>query len=915
MNMHASRSITRVARHLSAYLFAVLATAYALLWIVHIRYARPGPGFTDYEYSQATRSMTVGAVIPGSPADQAGLRPGNQIVGIDGKALDDLRPFYDSVIIGGNAFLDLAIKDPASAAGIRQLHVVLHGRRPAPRPANRLERWLTVPLNYYPLGFLVVGVAVLLFRPDDPNAWLLALLFGGFVGAGPLFEAAVPIHLRGFAVGYKMIVGSAAGAFFYYFFAVFPAPSHIDRNFPWLKHILLAVVMIGTVPIALWSLIAGGSVPLYFNTHWLAGTTLTWALVGQTGLPVPGSHRWPSPQFAFFSYFFGTSALGLASLVSNSFLASDAQTRRKARVMLWGTVIGVGAVVLIFGAATVRGAAVVPMVAWEISVVLLSTVWPLSFAYAVVKHRVLEIPVLLRRSARYVLVQRGFTISLLVLWLAAIRLFTYVVSTLLGTFSHEIHNQLPRSDWNTVLVLGLIFGLVLVWISAPSVKRTTTRIDRAFFRSAYDARVTLQELAEKTRLVTNRRELGRLLEIQIEGALHPQSLAVYLEADDGSFVAQPVLLSDERDSIAPRLPRPTFPFRFGAMFVPRELGTIPATLPLLREISRRGKAWDVPQAHHAAGDLGPLAPECVVPLLGRNSSLLGLLVLGPRLSEEPYSTEDKSLLDFVASQAGITLENIDLAEKMAERMEAERRAARDMEIAKQVQARLFPQKSPALQTLEYAGRCIQAREVGGDYYDFLSLGPGRMGIVLADIVGKGIPGALLMANLQADVRSQSLIAAQNLVRFLKSVNQSFYDSTSEGTFATLFFGDYQDSTRHLRFANCGHNPPFLVRVGGAVERFGATATVLGLFEDWSSSICEVEIGSGDVLVLYTDGITEAENTVGDQFGDKRLLDTISANLHLPPAALLDSIVAATLAFSGGERKMKDDFTLVVARGR
>jgi len=231
-----------------------------------------------------------------------------------------------------------------------------------------------------------------------------------------------------------------------------------------------------------------------------------------------------------------------------------------------------------------------------------------------------------------------------------------------------------------------------------------------------------------------------------------------------------------------------------------------------------------------------------------------------------------------------------------------------------VQARLFPQKFPSLQTLAYAGRCIQAREVGGDYYDFLSLGPARLGIVLADIVGKGIPGALLMANLQADVRSQSLIAAQNLAQFLKSVNQSFHDSTSEATYATLFFGDYQDSTRRLRFANCGHNPPFLVRVGGAVERLGATATVLGLFEDWSSSICEVEIGRDDVLVLYTDGITEAENAAGDQFGDERLLDTICANLQLPPSALLDSIVAATLAFSGGERRMKDDFTLVVARG-
>src|SRR6516165_6738011 len=277
MSMHASRSITQVTRHFSAYLFAALATAYALLWIVHIRYGRPGPGFTDYEYSPATRSMTVGAVILGSPAEQAGLRPGDQIVAMDGKVLADLRPFYDSVIIGGNAFLDLAIKDPASASGIRQLRIVLHGRTPAPRPANRLEQWLTVPLNYYPLGFLVVGVAVLLLRPDDPNAWLLALLFGGFVGAGPLFEAAVPLHLRGFAVAYKMIVALAAGAFFYYFFAVFPAASYIDRKIPWLKHILLGLVMIGTVPIALWSLIVGGSVPLYLNTRWPAGTTLTWA--------------------------------------------------------------------------------------------------------------------------------------------------------------------------------------------------------------------------------------------------------------------------------------------------------------------------------------------------------------------------------------------------------------------------------------------------------------------------------------------------------------------------------------------------------------------------------------------------------------------------------------------------------------
>jgi serine phosphatase RsbU (regulator of sigma subunit) len=334
---------------------------------------------------------------------------------------------------------------------------------------------------------------------------------------------------------------------------------------------------------------------------------------------------------------------------------------------------------------------------------------------------------------------------------------------------------------------------------------------------------------------------------------------------------------------------------------------------VLADLARRGRAWDIPAAVSDAEYFGPLAPECLVPILGRNSRLIGLLVLGQRLSEEPYSGEDKHLLDSVAAQAGITLENIDLAQKMAERMEAERRIARDMEIAKQVQARLFPQKLPRLETLEYAGRCVQARDVGGDYYDFLTLGAGRMGIVLADIVGKGIPGALLMANLQADVRSQCAVASQDLPQFLKSVNQAFYESTDEGGYATLFFGDYQDSTRLLRFANCGHNPPFLVRSNGTVERLAATAMVLGLFEEWSCGVCEVQVGAGDILVIYTNGITEADNSTCEEFGEDRLLQTIRASMTLAVPQMIDAILAAAMDFSEGE--MRDDLTLVVARGR
>lgn len=224
---------------------------------------------------------------------------------------------------------------------------------------------------------------------------------------------------------------------------------------------------------------------------------------------------------------------------------------------------------------------------------------------------------------------------------------------------------------------------------------------------------------------------------------------------------------------------------------------------------------------------GPNSPECLVPILSGDGRLEGLVSLGTRLSEEPYSREDKRLLASVAGQAGMALENIRLAEEMANRIEAERRTAQELEFAKQVQARLFPQYLPPLKTLEYAGHCIQAREVGGDYYDFLDLGPGRAGLVLADISGKGISGALLMANLQANLRSQYAVALDDLPRLFGSVNHLLYANTADNRYATLFFGDYDDSTRCLRYANCGHNPPFVLRSDGRLDRLAATAPPAG----------------------------------------------------------------------------------------
>ncbi len=249
---------------------------------------------------------------------------------------------------------------------------------------------------------------------------------------------------------------------------------------------------------------------------------------------------------------------------------------------------------------------------------------------------------------------------------------------------------------------------------------------------------------------------------------------------------------------------------------------------------------------------------------------------------------------------------------LAAKQEAERRAAQELEIAKQVQARLFPQELPRLKTLEYAGTCIQARQVGGDYYDFLSLGQDRLGLVIGDIAGKGIAAALLMANLQANLRSQCAIALDPR-RFLHSVNQLFYENTVESAYATLFFGEYDDRAGRLRYANCGHLPALLLRRDGTLERLDSTCPVLGLFSAWDCAIDERRLLPGDTLVLYTDGVTEAFNAAEEEFGDHRLVETLRRHQDQPPPALVQSIADAVSQFS--PREQYDDITLIVAKCR
>jgi serine phosphatase RsbU (regulator of sigma subunit)/catechol 2,3-dioxygenase-like lactoylglutathione lyase family enzyme len=266
-----------------------------------------------------------------------------------------------------------------------------------------------------------------------------------------------------------------------------------------------------------------------------------------------------------------------------------------------------------------------------------------------------------------------------------------------------------------------------------------------------------------------------------------------------------------------------------------------------------------------------------------------------------------SLIEF--DEATRTLE----AERRAQaaRLERERQAAHDLAIAKQVQTRLFPQRQPLIRTLVYAGICHPARIVGGDYYDFLDLGSRRLGLVVADIAGKGIGAALLMANLQAALRSQCATAWEQPERFLRSVNQLLYENTAEGDYATLFFAEYDDDTRKLRYSNCGHPPALLLRGDDGLERLGATCTVVGLFEKWDCTMEERELAPGDAVLLYTDGVTEALNGEGEEFGEEGLLEAARQHRELSLPEMLETVTDQARRFSPYEQA--DDITVIIAK--
>jgi phosphoserine phosphatase RsbU/P len=259
-----------------------------------------------------------------------------------------------------------------------------------------------------------------------------------------------------------------------------------------------------------------------------------------------------------------------------------------------------------------------------------------------------------------------------------------------------------------------------------------------------------------------------------------------------------------------------------------------------------------------------------------------------------------------------------------ERVQKER-LERELEIAKEVQEQLFPRSAPHVGRLELTGVCLPARVVSGDYYDFLTLGPDKLGLALGDICGKGISAALLMANLQATLRSNVMNFSRHgapdgagrnhtdISSIVQVLNHQIYNYTSANKYASFFYAVYDDAGPSLTFCNAGHNPPLFFH-GDSVRRLTTGGTVIGIFPDAQFEQETIELSSGDLVFAYTDGILESINEYGEEFGEERMIAILQANRGRPVEELQRLLVQEVLAWAFEEER-DDDMTLILAKIR
>jgi sigma-B regulation protein RsbU (phosphoserine phosphatase) len=797
---------------------------------------------------------------------------------------------------GGGAMIVLRKTGDAE----REVRLPLPARqRPGPISlATRVAVSILLPL-------LAVATALLIgfLRPDDGHAFLAGLLFLCFSALFGVYAWTLPPGVREVTIVVHSGLSSLFAYTFMRFFLVFPSPSPIDRRWPWLKHLLLVPVVC----------LAGLAIAIEL----LAGVSLAAAS------RLASVFRINAVLIAYAVLFFGMLLVGLGTGVWRAFAAPTQDDRRRMGIIIAGAAVGLLPLIVIVAYLSITRATT--MAVWITPIlVFMLPIFPLSFIYVVVRHRVLGVSVAVRRGLQYALVSRGFLLAEgLAVFLA---LYLGVGPLIVRAFPEAGAGGVATT--NAVAAAGAVLGLGRVN------RHLKTALDRRFFREPYNAQQVLANLGEALDdAAADANRIAAVLAGSVATSLHAEYAEVYLAghlaarggAAAGAAVGAPpsgmvcaarVVLDAGSGTANGASAFPGAEDADPAALLERWFHGADAAIvaELDSSMDLRRIARDLTSGHRPAQRREELARAgleraSVAAALMARGSRLGWLVLGDRLSEEAYSAEDRELVRAAAQQAAVALDYTRLIGRVAD----QEAMKRELDIARDVQAGLLPQKRPAIAGLDYDGTCRMAREVGGDYFDFLDLGSGRLGIALGDISGKGVSAALLMASLQALLRSRARQSADEPAGLVTQINESLVESTDSSKFATFFYGVYDSPARTLTYVNAGHNPPFLLRAGTTVvSRLRPTGMALGFDQRAVYGAATEALAPGDLLLAYTDGLTEAINEAGEEFGDARAAGLLVGNRHLG-ASDMQRLIDAELEAFCGRAPQHDDVTIVVAR--
>ncbi|HKQ60367.1 MAG TPA: SpoIIE family protein phosphatase [Candidatus Polarisedimenticolaceae bacterium] len=731
----------------------------------------------------------------------------------------------------------------------------------APAVVEQHPSFLIVWMIAMPWLCLLLGFWVALLRPADPAAWILLLLlvsFGLIPGDRPTGWSGWMRPAGGF---WHLGLGACWGIAMLLFALRFPERFPFDRERPRLKWLLVGPL------VAFYLLNALATVAVIEDFHALSGL---YALIRRLDRPAT-----ILTMCAIGGFF--------AAMGAKLGMARRPDEFRRLVFPTYGAAIGLfPTFVLALRSLIFHVGFVQDVPPWiQVPALLMMCLFPASLAYAIIVERAMDVRVVIRQGLQYALARRGVRLLRVLAILGTVGIMYWLLSKP-GARRPMILTTLAAGIWLTVMMEQVT-------------ERLRRWIDRRFFREAFDAERILGELSEKVRTMVLAGPLLETLGRTIAESLHVTRIAVMVEAPGGyvpAYASGYAQAPDVRfDSSGP-------------------------TVAKLRESGEplRVARNPIPSAAERAM-LDTLEAELLLPLAAKQK-LPGFLCLAMKRSEEPYSGSEIRLLHSVATQAGLALENSRLTEAIASEVAQRERMNREVEIAREVQQRLFPQRLPVVPGLDYSGSCRPALAVGGDYFDFLELPGGLLGIAVADVSGKGIGAALLMASLQASLRGQTIQRAGELSAVIGRVNRLVYDATPDNRYATFYYGQYDPASRELIYVNAGHCPPMVLRrrADGSREvlRLKTGGTVVGLFAESTYAEGTIRLEPGDVVIAYTDGFSEAMNRDDEEWGDKNIEAAATDCDGLDARVTIDRILAAADAFTAGAPQ-HDDMTLVVLR--